>query len=901
MGQQHWEKINNIVDTALELEKEERKRYINKECKDDPELKSEVTRLLESIQESEAEEFLEGKESYPQNLVSELSKTFEKSETSSSLVGQNIDNFKILEVVGHGGMGSVFLAERADKAYDQTVAIKVLRRGMDTPSNILRFKRERNILAKLEHPNISRLLDGGMTNEGLPYLVMEYVKGTPLITYCDTNNLTIEQRLDLFKLVCQAVQHAHNNAVIHRDLKPSNILVTEDGKVKILDFGIAKLLEPEEVSENLFQTRTGARMLTMGYAAPEQVEGEAVTTATDTYALGILLYKLLTGVHPFDLEKKNVTEIERLIRKKTPTKPSTKLGELPKSKQQQIAEQHNSTPSVLQNALKGDLDAIVMKALRKERKKRYNSTDQLLEDLRRRKQNLPIIAREDTIRYKTSKFIRRHKAGLSAAAGFALLIISFFAFYTWQITDERNQARRAAQKAEAVTSYLTDLLSRSNPYLEEKNVGLDVTLGSVLQYGHKTIDQEFENQPVVKAKVKTVIGQVYSQLGEFGKAESLLTEAYQIHKGLKSKAMIDQANTTKTLAFMYQDKGNYDRAETLLQETIQTLQTTKKGLITEEAASSIARLGNLSWFNKGQFKTADSLLTKALEIEQQIHSGNHLHIATRYNDLATMNHAQGKLSIADSYYRKAIANYRRLSGEHANLAIILSNFAILLKDRGDYKEAEQKQIEALKMHKEHSGENSIDIALGTGKLGQIYVEMGKYERADSLLHLSLEKLHKIYGESHPYIARNNLILGKLVRLKKNYQEAEEILSNAHAQFSKVYPENHPRISDPLLELGLLYLENDRLQQAGSYLEKTLDIRTSSYPNESWQMAEIQAAYGKYLVRSEEYKKAEKVLLNSYDSLVKFRGEQDPLTLKIQRNIASLYKEWNKPELAEKYR
>ncbi|PAU93636.1 hypothetical protein CK503_10805 [Aliifodinibius salipaludis] len=462
MDQKQWKKINDIVDTALDLNEKERATYIQEECEGNEQIKRQVTELLSSIEQSDTENYLEGLENYPRHLAREISEQ-ETRKNTSSLVGTTIDSYKLIELIGHGGMGSVFLGERADKAYTQKVALKLMRRGMDTPSNIARFKRERNILAKLNHPNIARLLDGGMTEEGLPYLVMEYVEGTPLYTYCDDNKLSLEKRLDLFKCICKAVHHAHNNAIIHRDLKPSNILITENGQVKILDFGIAKLLEPEDPDTKLFETQTGARILTLGYAAPEQVEHQTITTKTDIYTLGILLYELLTGVHPFDMDEKDLTEIEDLIRNKLPSKPSARYKELNTNQQHENARLRKLSADNLTHTLQGDLDAIVMKILRKEPEARYDAVTQLLEDLDRREQNRPIIAREDTFRYKTSKFFRRYKTPLSTAAGILLIIAGIIFYYSWQITQERNIAQTEAKKAEQVTSFLTDLIESNYP------------------------------------------------------------------------------------------------------------------------------------------------------------------------------------------------------------------------------------------------------------------------------------------------------------------------------------------------------------------------------------------------------------------------------------------------------
>jgi serine/threonine-protein kinase len=302
MDSKNWEIVEEIVDTALSLPEHKRASYINRQCAEQPDLKLQVTELLQSIDDSEG--FLDQFTSYKDQLLTDFNNEIDNIDSDSSLIGEKIGAYEITELLGHGGMGSVFLAERKDGSFNHKVALKLIRRGMDTPGNVARFQRERSILANLNHPNISRLYSGGVTDDGLPYLIMEYIDGMPLNTYCKHHNCTFNERLELLHTVCQTVQYAHNNLVIHRDLKPENILVTKEGSIKILDFGIAKLLEPEATNETVFQTRPSSRILTLGYAAPEQVTNKAITLATDTYALGVLFYTFLTERHPFDLKKK---------------------------------------------------------------------------------------------------------------------------------------------------------------------------------------------------------------------------------------------------------------------------------------------------------------------------------------------------------------------------------------------------------------------------------------------------------------------------------------------------------------------------------------------------------------------------------------------------------------------
>ncbi|MDZ7680599.1 MAG: serine/threonine-protein kinase [Fodinibius sp.] len=393
MDKREWEKVERIVDEALEYPPENRLGYIKEKCDGDPELLEQAKQLLDAIDESESRGYLENTQNQKTILIEDL--LHDPNTASLSLIGQSLGKYTITELLGHGGMSSVYLAERNDGEFDQQVALKILRRGMDTPKNLSRFQLEQTILADLKHPNIAQLYDGGVTDDGLPYLVMEYADGTPVTTYCDNHQLSIEERLGLFKDVCRAVQHAHANLVIHRDLKPDNILVTGEGNVKILDFGISKLIQ-QDANTPTTQTQEAQQMLTPAYAPPEQFTYDSITTAIDNYALGALLHKLLTGYPIFDLEEKSRTEISQLISRKMPQAPSQKLQELEKQELQKIAGKRSTDPDTLLGILRGDLDAIVLKAIRKEQKERYDSANNLIEDLNRYRDGQPVDAR---IRY----------------------------------------------------------------------------------------------------------------------------------------------------------------------------------------------------------------------------------------------------------------------------------------------------------------------------------------------------------------------------------------------------------------------------------------------------------------------------------------------------------------------
>ena len=413
------ETIKEIFNRAREVEPAARKSLLDQACAGDELLRREIEALLKSHEQ--ADDFIA---SPPSQLAAELL----TNEESASLIGSTIGNYKVLKRIGTGGMGDVYLAERADAEYEKQVAIKLIKRGMDTDSVLRHFRNERQILASFEHPNIARLLDGGATEDGLTYFVMEYVEGAPLDLYCDSRDLAVNGRLKLFREVCSAVGYAHRHAVIHRDIKLSNILVTADGTPKLLDFGVAKILQPGSGGD-LSITLTGQRLMTPEFASPEQVRGEPVTTATDIYSLGMVLYLLLTGEKPYRLKARTAEEISRAVLEQEPVRPSTV-----------VARAENPKPAIANpKLLRGDLDNIVLMALRKEAERRYQSVEQFSEDIRRHLDELPVLAGKDTFGYRTAKFVRRNSVATAAAALVLLSLLGGIVATIWQAQRAKAQ------------------------------------------------------------------------------------------------------------------------------------------------------------------------------------------------------------------------------------------------------------------------------------------------------------------------------------------------------------------------------------------------------------------------------------------------------------------------------
>jgi serine/threonine protein kinase len=425
---ERWNEIDQILDAALELEPADRVLFVSESCKDDDELKREVFALLDAAEKSTGFMEASGKDHLNDVLV-DMVEELESDEDSDPYVNRSMGPYRLIRRLGRGGMGQVYLGVREDRAEDRFVAIKIIRRGMDTEEILHRFRVERRILASLTHPNIARLLDGGATDDGLSYFVMDYVDGINLTDFADREKLTIDERLAIFEPICSAVHYAHQKLIVHRDLKPGNILVTDEREVKLLDFGIAKFLDQDVTDADLPLTKTGVRVMTPDYASPEQIRGDTVTTVSDVYQLGILLYELLTGNRPHDFTDEARAEIERIILEKEPEKPSTAITRVRADDSgsiEDVLSARGASADRLRKQLSGDLDKIVLMALRKDPERRYQSADQFRQDIVRYRTGLPVLAQSDSVVYRFGKFAQRHKAGVASAFAFLVLLVVVF-------------------------------------------------------------------------------------------------------------------------------------------------------------------------------------------------------------------------------------------------------------------------------------------------------------------------------------------------------------------------------------------------------------------------------------------------------------------------------------------
>jgi eukaryotic-like serine/threonine-protein kinase len=820
MQPERWARIEEVLHLAIDCAPADRAALLDSVCGGDDGLRREVESLLamEDAGFTGSSAFGDG--------MKLLERRIEKLDQQRS-----IGSYRILREIGRGGMGAVYQAARADDAFEKIVAIKVIRRGLDTEELIDRFRAERQILAMLDHPNITRLLDAGSTDDGLPYFVMEYIEGEPIDVYCESRGLSIDQRLKLFQNVCAAVSYAHRNLVIHRDIKPGNVLVTKDGVPRLLDFGIAKLLDPGLNSE---VTLTALHPLTPEYASPEQVRGGPVTTATDVYSLGVLLYKLLTGLRPYSGPLSSPAEIVRSICEEEPSRPSASV-----SRDRRLARR-----------LQGDLDNIVLMALRKDPRRRYSSVEQFSEDIARHQDGLPVIARADTATYRAGKFIRRHKVGVAGTALLIAVLAAGIAATTWQArraAAERDRARIETAKAGRINAFLQDMLAYSSPSYDSPNASKDkdAKVSEVLEQAAKRAESELADQPEILAEVQRDIGGVYVTQGRVDQAEPLLRSALEKFKKLYGAESPEIVVVGNALANCLLIKGDHASAESLFRVNIEIgRKAARRGYADPKPlAYSLGGLGGM--LDRQGDNSAEPYLHEALQYASGFQGKDRAFVAMLYNNLGHIAFRKGDLMESERLGRAAIDEYRHLPpGTYVEMAVSLSNLGAVLIRQRRFAEAEPFVREGLDLRRRILGDSHPDTAMGWYRLSDLLYSEGDYSRAEQAARMSLEVFRRALAK----------------------------------------PENDLVFANPLTELGMILNKSGRPQEAEKPLREALQIRTHLLAPGNQLIAATQAALGASLLAQRRYMEAEPLLAASYEIFQSTGGEQDPRAQEISRSL-----------------
>ncbi len=799
IGAERWRAIDQVFAEALEISPAERQAFLDTACAGDPEMRLEVERLLAADEESST--FLERPVSELLGLPPELD------------AGDRLGPYRLLRRLGGGGMGTVYLARREDEHYQQDVALKVLRSGLQGTEAVHRFLAERQILARLEHPNIARLYDGGSTEDGRPYLVMELVEGLPVDEYCDRHQLSIDQRLDLFRRICSAVQYAHQNLLVHRDLKPGNILVTEAGEPKLLDFGIAKRLEPGSATQPEL-TQTGSRMMTPSYASPEQVKGEAITTASDVYSLGVVLYQLLVGRSPYRVGSGLPHEIERAICEQEPERPSAALFRAG-SPAEEIARARGARPQALRRRLLGDLDNIVLMALRKEPGRRYGSAAQLARDVENHLQSLPVVARPDTLSYRGRKFLRRHRVGVSAAALVVLLVAGF-------IVSLIVQGRRLAQerdKARYSLSFLLDTFKDADPYHTK---GERLTADDILTQGAERISRDLSGRPDVQAALMDAIGEIERGLGRYDRAEPLLDRSLALRRATFGPDSLEAAESLEHLALLKQARSAPADAEPLLRRAL-AIRRNKLGDRSLETALTLNELGDLL-VQRGRAGEAEKLHREALAIAMRLEGAVGPTVAESLLALSKSKLAQGNYGAAERIARQGLVVERGVLGRRdPRLYHVESEVGRVLIESGKFKEAELLLRSSLKAQRELLGSEHPDVTVTLGDLAYALHRQARWAEAETMNRELLELLQTQFGPSDSLVDETLINLATNVDAQGRPAEALPYYQRALEIRRRKFGPESSQVAQALLLIAGAERSLGRFPSATRFARQSLDI------------------------------------------------------------------------------
>ncbi|HME40914.1 MAG TPA: serine/threonine-protein kinase [Steroidobacteraceae bacterium] len=878
-----WQQIQSLFGELADSGANERAARLSEACGDDIDLRSSVESLLESDQR---------REDLLLHAIGEAAESL-LEDHQDRLIGTRVGPYRVVSILGHGGMSTVYRGERDDSQYQQTVAIKVLQHAALHPRLRSRLHSERHILATLDHPSIARLIDSGDLEDGTPYLVMEHVDGESIDSYCDSRTLFVRERLELFIQVCAAVQYAHRNLVVHRDIKSSNIFVTGEGAPKLLDFGIAKLLAPESLSHTLPVTRLQERILTPENAAPEQVLGRPITTATDIYALGVLLYQLVTGRSPYRLLSYSQLQLERAICMDDPVRPSqmviSKLSGEKDSDRSRISDRRGLSPQRLRARLSGDLDAIIAMAMRKEPDRRYPSVEALADDLNRHLLGQPVRARQGDWRYNTAKFLRRYVVAVAAAAAVFLGLALFAGVMFWQnhrIELARDATAQERDRAQQVSAFLVDVFSQADPF---KAQGREPTAKDLLDRGAEKIKGNVNLQPEVRAQLLESIGLAYRRQGLSERAIPLFEQALAIRRQERPLDNGQVAVALANLASALTDAGNLVSAEAYLQQAVALSESGGEARAIE-TADILVQFGNFALQAKSDPARAAELFGKALVIYRNTLGNQNLQVASALNGLATAAVWMSDYPLAEHYQREALGIFQAtVPRNHPDNAVALATLGYILTQRDKYVEAEQDLNEALQIERSVFGVDNQRSAAIEADLGILYDRQGDIPRAIAAAERALKIARDRLGVGHYIVGYYLDALASLSMKANDLASAESYCRQALAVYAQSLPARHLYIASTHQQLGEILLRRGSLPDAETQLRIALDMNASLAGAGSWRAARSEASLGWILIQRNQDSEGESMLLAARSKLLATVGAQNPATQQATSRLVEYYR------------
>ncbi|CAN5528652.1 hypothetical protein BH09GEM1_BH09GEM1_00400 [soil metagenome] len=884
-----WTRVNALLDDALDRESAERGAFLDAACGEDAALRTEVGQLLLSCEEAEG--FLE----IPaRELGAEL--------LSAREAGIRIGPYRTIGIAGRGGMGIVYLAERADDQFQMQVAIKILPTGMESGHAIRRFLEERQILARLQHPGIARLLDGGVTQDGLPYFVMEYVEGTPLDRYADEHQLDIRDRLTLFCRVCEAVEYAHQNLVVHRDIKPGNILVTAAGEVKLLDFGIARLVAPGSADV----TQTSRRFMTPEYASPEQVRGEPVTTRSDVYALGVVLYRVLAGRSPYEMTGRTPREVEQAILEVEPQRPSD------------VAVVTKGKPPEMGVRLRGDLDAIVLRAMRKDPSSRYTSAEALRQDVLCYLDGRAVKARPGTRRYRVRRFIRRHRVSVAAGALIVLSLLGGIGAALWQA----RVAARAAARAERVKSFLVDIFDQSDP---ERVNGDSITARQLLDAGARRIDTQLRDEPETRAEMYLVLGGIYRRLGMEERADSVLARGAALTSRIYGSDDLRTADVLEQQAYVALDRQRLPAAEKMMRDVLRIRSARLAGsdTLVSDAHAGLANVLNEAghWNDaegairialrsdearpnillrladhlellssilekQGQTDSAIATARRALSLRKAVGGADRLTMRVAIANLGRIYKTHGEFAAAETLYRQAVVFDRsRLGLEHRITLVDMSEVAAAVDHEGKLAEAERLQRDLLEpTMRVFTPTHPFPYVLRNNLAHTIAAER-RFAEAEPLMREAYEGLSRIYGPDHPDVVGVEASLAATLALMGKMDEAEPLYTDAVTRIRRLVGDDNPRTAAAMMGYSEFLLKRHKPAVALPLMRQTVSVMEHALKPEHPERLRAESVLGACLVGTGHAAEGMALLRRTYDTLLRTRGKDDLYTVRARERLA----------------
>ena len=923
-----WPRLDAAFQGALELPEGERAGYLDRVCGVDDGLRAEVEAMLTADAPEHALEI--------ERLVNDAEAA---SLDPDPFIGMRLGPWLVVDVLGHGGMGTVYLAERDDGQYQQRVALKLVRGpARDGP---LRFTAESHILARLSHPSIARLIDAGHTPEGSAYLVMEYVDGSPITAHADAHRLTVDDRLRLFAVVCDATQHAHQALVVHRDLKPSNILVSRAGEVKLLDFGIAKLLEPDHPLAD--PTRSGLRALTPAYAAPEQLRGEPVSAATDVFVLGAVLFELLTGQRPGgpDAAMSASRDVPLTAPPSVVVRRQLAMVHGGAGTPSALAATRQTSPARLVRRLSGDVDCVVLKAMQPEPERRYGSAGQLADDLRRLLDGRPVLAQPDTRGYRLRRFVGRHRFGVAMVAALATLVVAFAIVAALQaraVAIERDRARVEAARAGRVAVLVTGLFKLAEPAAGR---GSTIAARELLDRGSQRIAVELGDDPETQAALFNALARVYGNLGLHDDAIQVLERALGRGRAENGDGTLARAETLHLLGERHASKSDHATAERRFREALslrrqlhapgtdvaatleglgQTLngvgrfadaramfedavaiRRSEPGGPTEELMSGLHELGTLVHV-AGDEARAERLLRESVAVGERIAGPSRVKITSLLHHAELVNRFDHAPAQAEPLLRRALAMARAIHpGDHEDTALCLGTLAENLGSLRKLPEAESVARAAAAMWLRLRGPGHEETQLARQFLAFVLITAGKLEEAERILKGSLGDARSFLGDGNPTTILSARRLATLLEQQDRFAEALAVRRDELTRTVKARGDGDVFVAIGLNLLGQHGLKSGRLALAEENFVKALEVRQKLHPAGHWRIDEARGMVGVARLRARRYGAAEADLLAAYDGLQVHRGPDAAETKAVKAHLVDLYKRWDRPERARQYR